>query len=266
MLSPGDRFEGYVIDAIVGRGGSAVVYRAHEDDVTARTVALKVLPAGRDTAEDLERLQREFDYAHRLRHPHIVEAFAVGAGWLAMEYVGGGSVKTLPTVPNRIAALGQIADALDDIHAQDVVHCDVKPANILVAQDFYQNGAKLVDFGIARPAGEAAPPRATRITASLPYAPPELLTGAPVSAATDSYALACTAVEMITGSPPFTASTQVGLRLAQLHNPPPRPSHHIDWLPRAFDSVLAKALAKSPTERYQSCTELVALLTRIVRD
>jgi serine/threonine protein kinase len=265
VLSPGDRFEDYVVDAMVGRGGSATVYRAHQARTPGRALALKILLAGRDGPAEQERLQRESDIARRLRHPHVVEVFDSGPGWLATEFAGGGPVTNLATVPNRIAALTQIADALDFIHAQGVVHCDVKPTNILVAEDFYQDGAVLVDFGNARPSGEQAVPHTTYVTASLPYSPPELLTGAAVTGATDVYALACTAVEMITGSPPFTATTQAALVDSQLHRTPPRPSHDIDWLPRAFDSVLAKAMAKNPGDRYQSCAELAALFTRIVR-
>jgi serine/threonine-protein kinase len=263
VLSPGDRFEGYLIDAIIGRGGSASVYRAHDREDQERHVALKVQHAD---AVDPARLRREFDYARRLKHPHIIEVFDSGPGWMAMELADGGSIKNLATIPHRMVALTQIADALDYIHALGIAHCDVKPANILVAHDFFHGGAKLVDFGNARTIGEAAPPRATRITASLPYAPPELLTGGAVSSATDSYALACTVVEMITGRPPFTASTQAALTADQLYRPPPRPSRQIDWLPVAFDSILAKAMAKKPDDRYQSCAELTRLITHVIRD
>jgi len=266
VLSPGDRFEGYIVDAIVGRGGSATVYRAHPESSPGSDVALKVLTEGRRGAAELTRLRQESDVARRLRHPHVVEVVDSGPGWLVTKFAGGGPVTNLATVPNRMAALAQVADALDYIHTQGVVHCDVKPANILVAQNFYENGAVLIDFGNARRLGEEAVPYTTYVTASLPYSPPELLTGAAVTGATDVYALACTAVEMITGSPPFTATTQAALADSQLHRTPPRPSHDIDWLPRAFDSVLAKAMAKRPEGRYQSCTELVALVTRIVRD
>ena len=80
--------------------------------------------------------------------------------------------------------------------------------------------------------------------------------------ATDEYALACTAVELITGSPPFAAKTPIGLIDAHLHRPPPRRSHEISWLPRVFDSIVAKAMAKAPEDRYQSCREFVSLITR----
>jgi serine/threonine-protein kinase len=266
VLSPGDRFEGYVVDGIVGRGGSGTVYRAHESASPDRTVALKVLSDERRGPEEQARLRREFEFARRLQHPHIVQVFESGPVWLSMEFVAGGTITGLATVPNRIAALGQIADALDFIHGQGVAHCDVKPANILVSQCFYQQGARLMDFGSALHIGDESVPRASHVSASLPWCAPELLMGNSPTGATDVYSLACTAVEMISGSPPFTANTQVGLMQAQLHSPAPRISRRIDWLPRAFDSVLAKAMAKEPQDRYQSCSELTALITRVIRD
>ena len=270
MLSPGQLFEGYVVEALVGRGGSSTVYRAHETGPLARTVALKVLTGLRAADargdDELARLEREFTLAHRLEHPHVVTVFAHGPGWLSTEYAAGGSVTDLATIPNRLAALNQIADALDYLHGQGIVHCDVKPANILVRQDFYRDGAVLVDFGSAHARDETARPRTARVTASLPYAAPELLLGHAVDDATDEYALACTLVELITGKPPFTAATAAGLTAAQLTRVPPRPSRRIDWLPTAFDSVLAKAMAKKPADRYRSCGELMELITRILRD
>ena len=254
----------------MGRGGSSTVYRARETGPLARTVALKVLTdlraADARGGDEPARLEREFALAHRLEHPHVVAVFAHGPGWLSAEYAAGGPITGLATIPNRLAALAQIADALDYLHGQGIVHCDVKPANILLRQDFYRDGAVLVDFGSAHERDETLRPRTARVTASLPYAAPELLLGRAVSDATDEYSLACTLVELITGAPPFTAATAAGLTAAQLTRVPPRPSRHLDWLPRAFDSVLAKAMAKNPADRYRSCAEMVGLVTRILRD
>ena len=267
VLSPGDRFEGrYVVDAVIGRGGSATVYRARDTRAPGRTVALKVLPDQARAPEESARLQREFDVARAVAHPHVVEVFEHGPGWLTMEYASGGPVTNLATIPNRLAALTQIAEALDHLHRRGVVHCDVKPANILLREDFYADGAVLVDFGTAHTIDERPRPHTTEVTASLPYSPPELLTGGAVSGATDEYALACTAVQMVTGAPPFAAATRMGLTAAQLRSTPPRLSRRIDWLPTAFDSVMAKALAKRPADRYQSCTEMITLVSRILRD
>ncbi|MEW5808080.1 MAG: serine/threonine-protein kinase [Actinomycetota bacterium] len=263
MLSPGDRFERYAIDAVTGRGGTSMVYQAHEIGSPGRTVALKVLLDSHP--ESLTRLEREFGVAHRLVHPHIVSVFDHGPGWLAMEFVGGGPITNLSTLPHRLAALTQIAGALDYLHAQGLVHCDVKPNNMLLRSDFLARGAALADFGATQALGESVPPRATHVTASLPYSAPELLQGRPVCAETDEYSFVCSVVEVLTGAPPFTAPTAMGLTAAQLASPPPRLSRRIDWLPHAFDSIVAKALAKQPALRYSTCAEPIGLITRLLR-
>jgi serine/threonine protein kinase len=265
VLTPGDRFEGYVVAAVLGQGGYATVYRAHDAAGPDRVVALKVLDERHRHQAQVARLRREFELAHRLDHPHIVTVYERGPGWLSMELIAGGSITNLTTLPNRLAALGQIADALDYTHNRAIVHCDVKPANILVHTDFSRHGAVLIDFGVAHSITDDIGYRATHVEASLPYSAPELLTGHAPTEATDEYALACSAVELLTGSPPFTANTKLGLIDAHLRKPPPRRSREIPWLPRVFDSILAKAMAKKPEERYQSCREFVSLIARALR-
>jgi serine/threonine-protein kinase len=126
------------------------------------------------------------------------------------------------------------------------------------------HGAVLIDFGVAHAVVEEVDRKPARVEASLPYSAPELLYGRAPSAATDEYALACTAFELITGSPPFTASTAMGLVDEHLNAPPPRVSRKSD-LPHAFDSIMAKALAKSPDKRYESCSEFISLIARALR-
>ncbi|CAN5601465.1 serine/threonine-protein kinase [soil metagenome] len=265
------------------------MYLAHADDGRPRAVALKVIAEDRRNPLELGRLQREFELAQQLDHPHIVTMYDRGPYWLAMQYVDGGSVSILHTLNNRLAALAQTADALDYTHRKGIVHCDVKPTNILVSEDFSKEGAVLIDFGVAHSLAEDAqlrlahhpthsltldparkvaqrpPDRPGKIQASLPYAAPELLQGQQPTGATDEYALACTAIELITGKPPFTAPTPVALMEAQLHQPPPKVSRGVAWIPRAFDSILAKAMAKDPEARYESCTEFIRLITRALR-
>jgi serine/threonine protein kinase len=265
VLSPGDRFEGYVIEASLGHGGYATVFRAHHTAGSDRAIALKVLDDQHRHRDQLARLRREFEFAHHLDHPHIVRMYERGPGWLSMELLSGLTRAILPSVPDRLAALSQIADALDYIHNRGIVHCDVKPSNILSQPDFTQKRAVLIDFGVAISITDDIGYRATQVEASLPYSAPELLTGHAPTEATDEYALACTAVELITGSPPFTAKTPLGLIGAHLNKAPPRRSREIDWLPRVFDSILAKAMAKAPENRYQSCRELMSLITRALR-
>jgi serine/threonine-protein kinase len=262
VLVPTDRFQDYVVDSVVGHGGSATVYRAHHASGPDRVVALKVLDERHHEPAQLDRLQREFAFASRLDHPHVITMYESGRDWLAMELIGGGTVSNLTAVRDQLTALAEVAAALDYAHLNGIVHCDVKPANILVFKDFSRDGAVLIDFGVARSIAEDAHHRPTHIEASLPYTAPELLHGRTPSRAVDEYALACTAVELLTGEPPFTSTTSIGLIDDHLNRPVPRYSRQIDWIPHAFDSILAKAMAKDPELRYDTCTEFVALITR----
>lgn len=264
VLAPGDEFQGYVVDRALGRGGYARVYRAHRDagptEADHGAVALKVLDHHHRGPADLTRLQREFMLARRLDHPHIIRMERLGRDWLTMEFVDGGSVAGLTAIANKLSALAQIAGALDYAHRKGIVHCDVKPANILATPG---RGAVLIDFGVAhvvaKGVGELPP---AHIETSLPYAAPELLYGQAPSAASDEYALACTAVELLIGSPPFIANTTMALVDQHLNKPPPRISRNRDWVPHAVDSILAKAMAKTPGKRYDSCVEFVSLISR----
>jgi serine/threonine protein kinase len=265
VLVPEDRFDEYVVDGVVGHGGSATIYRAHDRSAPDRVVALKVLDPRHREPVWVERLQREFGFASRLDHPHVVTMYEAGREWLAMQLVVGGIATKLTTMRDRLTALANVASALDFAHVNGIVHCDVKPTNILVFEDFSRGGAVLIDFGAARSLAEDAHHRPTHIEASLPYIAPEMLHGRAPSAAADEYALACTAVELLTGAPPFTATTSIALIDDHLNRPVPRYSRQIDWIPHAFDSILAKAMAKDPDMRYDTCTEFVALITRALR-
>lgn len=264
VLASGDRYQEYVIDGAVGHGGSAVVYRAHCAEQPAMTVALKVLDAHHQDPGHLSRLQREYDFANRVKHPHVVTMLDCGPGWLAMELIGGGCVTKLTARSDVLAALLQIAEALDHTHREGVVHCDVKPTNILVAEDFSVRGAILIDFGVARNVADNVGHRPTHVEASLPYSAPEVLRGHAATPAADEYALACTVVELLTGTTPFTAYTAMGLIDEHLNSPVPHFSRRIDWMPRAFDSILAKAMAKDPDNRYDSCGEFIGLVIRVL--
>jgi serine/threonine protein kinase len=260
VIAVGGDFAGYVIDATLGRGGYATVYRAHRPADGNREVALKILDEHHRRADQIARLRREFEFAHQLDHPHIVTVYDHGVGWLTMEVIDGGTSSALPDNNTRLTALRQIADALDYTHHAGIVHCDVKPSNILVSKDFSR--AVLIDFGIACAVSETVGWHATQIEASLPYTAPELLRGRPPSALTDQYALACTAVELLIGRPPYSADTWMELVDAHLSKPPPSFSRRIGWVPRLFDSWLHRALAKNPESRYDSCTELIEQLCR----
>lgn len=264
MSSAPERYGGYVLDEPVGHGGYATVYRAHHRD-GGGAVAVKVLDEHTHRPPHSDRLAREFTFARRLDHPNVVKMYALGDRWLAMELARGGTVLALPGRRARLRALTEIAAALDHAHRRGIVHCDVKPSNILLSQDDPASRALLVDFGIAHAVAEDVWHRPGHADASLAYAAPEVLTGHPPSAATDEYALACTCVELLTGATPFVADTALGMIDQHLFAPVPRYHPHSDWVPHAFDSILAKAMAKDPDARYPSCTDFIALISRALR-
>lgn len=264
MVDAGGHLDGYVIDREVGRGGHATVYRAHARAHPERPVALKVLAEDHRGPAQQARLTREFDFAHRLRHPHIVTMYERGPFWLAMQFVDGGKSTQLRRLADRLTTLAQIADALDYMHQQGIVHSDVKPANVLVAKDFSRTGACLIDFSVAHAVVDDVFRRPKELQASLPYVAPEMLRGHAPTAATDEYALACCAVELLTGAPPFVADTSDELVKAHLRGIPPRTSCRVAWGSRAFDTVVARAMARDPEVRYQSCAEFVEHITRAV--
>ncbi|BBX23697.1 protein kinase [Mycolicibacter terrae] len=275
MGEAGGDYDGYLIDREVGRGGHATVYLAHHCPPRADPdppVALKVLDESHRTPVEQARLEREFEFARVLDHPNIVTVYGLGSFWLAMQFVDGGKSTGLQTLPDQLTALAQIADALDYAHRRGIVHSDVKPANILIPADFPRSGAVLTDFGSAHAVVEDARPRlrkprhAGNPEVSLPYAAPEILCGKAPSAATDEYALACTAVELLTGAPPFPAPSAAELVDAHLRSLPPPVSEAFGPAARALDVVVERAMAKFPARRYGSCTEFVEQLSRVLAE
>lgn len=258
-------YGGYLIDCEVGRGGHAGVYRAHHRTDAGVPVALKVLDESHRTPAEQRRLGREFAFAGALKHPNIVTVYQLGPFWLTMQYVDGGKASGLRTLEDRLAALAQVAGALDYAHRCGIVHCDVKPANILVPADFGRAGAVLTDFGAAHAVVEDVWHRLRHPgnpEVSLPYTAPEILHGKAPSAATDEYALACTAVELLTGAPPFPARSAAELADAHLRLLPPPISGTLGSVARAADVVVQRALAKFPARRYESCADFAGELSR----
>lgn len=265
MTGAGVDYGGYLIEYEVGRGGHAGVYRAHHPSEPDVAVALKVLDEAHRSPAEQSRLDREFAFAGTLKHPHIVAVYRHGPFWLAMQYVDGGKATSLRTLEDRLAALTQVAAALDYAHRRGVVHSDVKPANILIHADFTRGGAVLTDFGAAHAVVEDVwhrPRHPGSPEVSLPYTAPEILQGKAPSAATDEYALACTAVELLTGAPPFPTQSAADLADAHLRLLPPPLSDALGPAARAADVVVQRALAKFPARRYESCADFVEELSR----
>jgi hypothetical protein len=269
-LQTGSEFAGCRIEGVLGRGGMGVIYRATELRL-GRPVALKLIATEQASDPDVrERFEREARMTASIEHPNVVPVYAAGEEdghlYLVMRYVPGTDLHALlrsegRLAPVRAAAIvAQVGDALDAAHAAGLVHRDVKPANILIVgaspPDGRRDHAYLSDFGITRVQSSE-----TRITDSgnwigtVDFMAPEHLRGEPTDARADVYALGCVLFTALTGTPPFRRETVPATITAHLHDPPPRPSE-TPGVPVAFDSVLARALAKEPAGRYPSAGDL----------
>ncbi len=256
---------GYRIVEPLGRGGMGVVYRA-EHVRLGRPAALKLLVATLGPADHRERFLRESKLAASLDHPSIVPVYDAGEEdgllYIAMAYVEGSDLKTLLVSEGKLPLrrtlriLGQIASALDAAHARGLVHRDVKPANILVGPD---DRAYLSDFGVVKELAAAGTTRTGSFVGTIEYCAPEQIEGKDVDARADVYALACVLYECVVGTAPFHRSSDVAVLNAHLHAAPPKLSKAAPDLPAALEPVLAKALSKSPLDRYSTCDEFIAL-------
>ncbi|MEU4315437.1 serine/threonine-protein kinase [Nocardia sp. NPDC024068] len=264
-LVSGEVFAGYRIERLLGAGGMGEVFLARDLNLP-RLVALKLLDSTRGADPGLAgRFRREADTAARLSHPNIVAVHARGEQdgrlWIAMEFVDGTDVDELlrggPLPPARaVRVLEDVAAALDHAHRSGVLHRDVKPANILLTAGPRER-ALLADFGIAKSLDESTGlTRTGEVFASLRYAAPEQFTEAAVDHRADIYALGGTLHHMLTGSHPYPGTSSAQLIHSHLNRPPPVPSALDPRLPRGFDVVIARAMAKDPAARYPTCGDL----------
>ena len=271
VFDVGSLVGGYRIERLVATGATGTVYVAKNPTLPRRD-ALKVLSAdlSRDAAFR-ERFVREADIASLLNHPNIVSIHSRGEAdndqlWIAMQYVEGTDAEAAlqagtMTAPRALRIVAEVAKALDYAHQRDVVHHDVKPANILLASGPPGGEQVLLgDFGVARAAGgaEDSDDDAT-LAVTLAYAAPEVITGGAVDGRADIYSLACTLFRLLTGKQPFyTAEGTTALARAHLYAPPPRLSDHLPTATRQLDVVIARALAKNPADRFTSAQEFAA--------
>lgn len=267
---------GYRVEDEIGRGGMAVVYRARDLRLD-RTVALKLLApelARNDTFR--QRFAHESKVAAAIDHPHIVPVFEAGETdgllYIAMRYVAGQDLRALldrtGPLPVETAAriAGQVASALDAAHAHDLVHRDVKPGNVLVAagtDSEHPEHVYLTDFGLTKKSLSLTGFTSVgQFVGTLDYVAPEQISGKPVDGRCDVYSLGCVVYEMLAGGPPFQRDDDMALLWAHQYDPPPPPTSRRPGLPAEVDAVLAKALAKSPDDRWAGCLEFTAALRR----
>ena len=264
----GTRFGPYELNSLIGVGGMGEVYRAY-DTIKDRTVAVKVLRA--EMAADpgfQERFRRESRVAARLQEPHVIPVHDFGdidgVLYIDMRLVEGASLKDELLAngaidPNRAASIiGQVAAALDAAHAGGLVHRDIKPENVLLTPDDF---AYLVDFGIAHGGGDPSMTTTGLVIGSCAYMSAERFSGGQVGPSADVYSLTCLLYECLTTRPPFEAADLRQLMGAHMFSPAPRPSIMRRGISRAFDDVIAKGMAKKPSDRFSSAGELAKAAT-----
>jgi serine/threonine-protein kinase len=267
-LADGQEFAGYTVLRQLGRGGMGEVYLVQHPRLPRRD-ALKVLSASLTSdTEYRTRFEREADMAAALWNPHIVSIHDRGEFegqlWIAMEYVDGNDAAELlyqrhPKGMPRYEVLEivrAVADALDYAHQRQLLHRDVKPANILLGYpESGQQRILLADFGIARRVDDSSGLTATNMTVgTVFYAAPEQLMGAAIDGRADQYALAATAFHLLTGAPPFQHSNPAVVISQHLTASPPQLADRRPEL-AGLDPVLSRALAKDPKDRFERCMD-----------
>ena len=256
---------GYTVEDVLGRGATAVVYRATSPERDG-PVALKLITADACRGEDGRgRLEREARLAAAVVHRGILPVYEIGEhegrSFVAMKLAPGDLAARLRgegrLEPARAVALvAQLASALDAAHAHGLVHRDVKPSNVLLEEDEGAERAYLADFGVARAtfSGLDLPPG--ELVGTVGYASPEQIRGEPVDRRTDVYALGCLLHECLTGRVPYASRDALAMLWEHLHGDTPRPSMLVPDLPSTLDEVVRRALAKSPEARFASAGEL----------
>jgi len=273
-LAEGQEIAGYTILRSLGAGGMGEVYLAQHPRLPRRD-ALKLLSASVCCeSEYRERFSREADVAATLWHPHIVEVHdrgdVDGQLWISMDYVEGTDAGRLLVEqypdgmpPDEVLRIiTAVADALDYAHSKGLLHRDVKPANILMANhDTEGQRIMLADFGIARRIGETSSLTGTNMTVgTVAYSAPEQLKGEEIDGRADQYALAATAFQLLTGTPPFQHSNPAVVISKHLTADPPQIGSRRPEL-SSLGPVFDKALAKSPKDRYDRCIDFARALT-----
>ncbi len=271
-LAVGSRIAGYRLEEPVGRGGMAVVFRAHDERLD-RQVALKVLAPG--LAEDeafRRRFIRESRAAAAVDDPNIIPIYDAGEAdgvlFIAMRLVRGGDLRTLvarggPLPPGRAEwIVSAVASALDAGHAAGLVHRDVKPANMLLdIRPGRPDHVYLSDFGVSKASlGSSGLTGSGQFIGTVDYAAPEQIKGRVVDGRTDQYALGCAAFELLSGRPPYSRTEWLAAMYAHLSDPVPALTSLRPELSVAVDHVFSRVLAKSPADRYPSCLEFAAAL------
>ena len=257
----------YRLLELVGSGGMAAVYRG-VDTLLQRRVAVKVLREG--FASDpafLARFQREARAAANLDHPNVVTVYDVGQDgdrhYIVMEYVDGRDLKTLIRQKGRLSVdetldiTAQVCAGVGHAHKAGIIHCDVKPQNVLVTND---GRVKVTDFGIARALSGLGITESDTVWGSPLYFSPEQAAGEPPSPASDVYSIGVMMYEMLSGLPPFRAEKPAALALMHMRQEPSPLATYNSQVPSQLEWVIRKVLAKEPSARYRTADQLAHIL------
>lgn len=253
----------FEIGELIGRGGMAAVYLATEIHLS-RKVAIKVLPPELTFGHGIERFKREAKIAAALDHPNIIPIHRIASGgkvfWYSMKYLDGDTLdemlrtKQQFTLDETTGILADIADALDYAHEHDVIHRDVKPANIMVDK---RGRVVVTDFGIAKPLTEATLTASGSVIGTPFYMSPEQGAGRPVQGASDQYSLAVVAYEMLSGTRPFDGDSAIDVVHKHVMVEPPPLEERCPGLPQHVYAAVHKALGKKPEQRFATVREFV---------
>ncbi len=275
MTTPRLLSERYELGDVLGYGGMSEVHRGL-DTRLGRDVAIKVLRA--DLARDPQfqmRFRREAQNAAALNHPAIVAVYDTGEvqsevgplPYIVMEYVDGQTLREIVKTQGPLSqqkvleVMADVCAALDFSHRHQIIHRDVKPANIMINR---AGAVKVMDFGIARALGEGQNVTQTAaVIGTAQYLSPEQARGEAVDARSDVYAAGCVIYELLTGEPPFTGDSPVAVAYQHVREDPKAPSEVDPNIPPALDAIVLKALSKNPANRYQSAAEMRSDLIRV---
>ncbi|MFD0899513.1 Stk1 family PASTA domain-containing Ser/Thr kinase [Actinomadura sediminis] len=268
----------YELDAVIGRGGMAEVYRARDLRLD-RTVAVKTLRS--DLARDptfQARFRREAQSAASLNHPSVIAVYDTGEDvigdtpipYIVMEYVDGSTLRDLlrentALVPEKaLEVTDGILRALDYSHRGGIVHRDIKPANVMLTRN---HEVKVMDFGIARAMADSAATmtQTAQVIGTAQYLSPEQARGERVDTRSDIYSTGCVLYELLTGRPPFTGDSPVAIAYQHVREEPVPPSQIDPQIPQWADAVVLKAMAKEADNRYQNATEFRQEIQRVLQ-
>lgn len=268
MIRPGQNVvldNRYKVIEKIGVGGMADVYRGY-DELLGRTVAIKILHANFASDEGfVGRFKREAQNAGRLSHPNIVNMYDVGYDqgyhYIVMEYVEGQTLKEYIqergklSIDEAIKFAVAIAEGLEHAHAMGIVHCDIKPHNMLITKS---GRLKVTDFGIARAMNSQNTMMYTNsVMGSAHYLSPEQASGKAIDGSTDIYSLGVVLYEMLTGRVPYEADTPIAVALKHVKDKLIPPTRYNQSIPPLLESVVMKALQKKPADRYRSVSEMI---------